>query len=548
MYRGSTPIFRGPASQRLDRHEGAEAGEVVARLDGGERGLGGFGDHGAAGVELRPRLAVDLRGHDVARRILYVFTNTVYNNLSNTLFMADVVGGIGGRPVILVYRISRAASDAEVLEHCLVVAKKLYHNADQVPGFPEQVIGIYRMPESDAVALGKESPKLIPLAEITRGRDLATLLRDLDVSHLKRQIFASDLASITQDAERDLLKIQREAEAVVIYRLGLQQALAQQALEALKTFPLHEAIGLATRLFLETGPGYVKVLRGTGRIVGAPFRAVQRLGRAFINWAGSKEPPVPAQNPEAVLSHDLLLAANTLRNRLMDDHLIVPVTRKDSLYTSVERAKAHLQPDKAPFVEPVGIGGTFNLHIPVPAIIQAQEGALLTQDWEATTQELQQTAHQLMGLPVDIEDELRSLVIQFRSQMSLSDRLRETLFASLSALPALLGVSYTLLTANPVSGAGIWIRLQSLFGINDLWALVSIPASAGLSEQERKQLELTITPVFKLWLERRMSLVIEILMQTVCRPVLETLEHVPLPSDQRFASVTQALQTLKETP
>jgi len=91
-----------------------------------------------------------LRAADV---ILYVFTNTVYNNLSNTQFMADVVGGIGGRPVILVYRISRAASDEEVLEHCRVVANKLYHASGS--GFPGQIAGVYRSPESDAVALGK---------------------------------------------------------------------------------------------------------------------------------------------------------------------------------------------------------------------------------------------------------------------------------------------------------------------------------------------------------------------------------------------------------
>ncbi len=482
-----------------------------------------------------------------AEVILYVFTNTVYNNLSNTRFMADVVGGIGGRPVILVYRISRAASDAEVLEHCRIVAARLYGIENPKAPFPEQVIGIYRMPESDAVALGEALPRFIPLGEMTHGRELVSFLADLDVSRLKRQVFAADLQSIRRDAAAELADMHREAEGTALYRQALQQVMAQQALDALKTFPLHEAVGLATRLFLETSPAYVKVLRGTGRVVGAPLRAVQWLGHALSRWTGASQPPGPAPDPEAALSQDLLLAANVLRNRLMDDRLIVRVARKDPLFSAVERARWSAASADAPIVEASG-EGTFNLHIHVPPIVRQQEEALLAQNWGAIAQELRAVAHTLLGLPSDIEEELKALVVEFRAQMGWRERLHETFFASLSALPSLLGVTYTLLTADPFGGTGIWIKLHSLFGINDLWALVSIPASAGLSEQERKQLEQTITPVFRLWLERRMAAVVEVYARTVCRPVLDALHRTPTPDDPRFAAIVQALDTLEEMP
>ena len=128
--------------------------------------------------------------------------------------------------------------------------------------------------------------------------------------------------------------------------------------------------------------------------------------------------------------------------------------------------------------------------------------------------------------------------------MNWRQRLRETFFASLSALPPLLGVTYTLLTVNPVVGSGIWIQLESIFGLNDLWALVSIPASAGLGEQERKQLEQMMTPVFKLWLKQRVSAIIEVYKHTICWPIWQALETVPSLNDPRFAQVQKALDSL----
>jgi hypothetical protein len=500
-------------------------------------------DTGAEGRLLnRERAEPILRTAEI---ILYIFTNTVYNNLSNTHFMADLVGGIGGRPVILVYRISRAAGDAEVLEHCRVVAYKLYQGEPDSGGFPPQVIGLYRMPESDAVALGEAIPRILPLGEMTRGRELPALLADLDVACLKRQLFAADLASIQHDAAAERAAVRRAAEGAALYRQALQQVMAQQALEALKTFPVHEAVALATRIFVETSPSLIKVLRGTGRVVGAPFRAVQHLGKAIVRWAGPRAKAGPALDPEALLSQDMLLAANALRNRLMDDKLIVRVTRQDPLYSAVERARAGAPAADAPLIEPTG-EGTLNLHLQVPSVARQQGATLLAQDWGAITQEFRQVAHQLLGLPTDIEQELRALVVEFRAQMGWQERLRETAFASLSALPSVLGITYTLLTADPFGGTGIWIKLHSLFGINDLWALVSIPASAGLSDQERKLLQQTIAPVFHLWLERRMASVVEVYARTVCRPVLEALQHVPTPDDSRFLLVNKALATIGE--
>lgn len=478
-----------------------------------------------------------------AEVLIYLFTNTVYNNLSNTQFMADVVGGIGGRPTVLVYRISRAASDAEALAHCRVVANKLFDRKGD--GWPEQVIGVYRMHESDAVAEGDAEPQLLPLSEHGRRQSLIQLLSGLDVTRIKRHVFAADLQAIHAGAAAELAAATAHARQAGLYRQALGHLMTQRALDALQAFPANEAVTLATRVLLETSPGYVKVLRGTGRVVSAPLRGAQALGRKIGELAGIVDKPEPPPDLQQTLGQDLLLAANALRNSLMDDALIVSVGRNDALLDQVRAEVRAGGLDPAPLIEPLD-KGTYNVHVPAPDVVRQRKDQMLTQDWQGTAGTLQEIARGLVGLPEDIERELKASVHEFRSKMSFLERLRETVFAGLTALPSLLGVTYVLLTTNPAAGAGVWIQLESLFGVNDLWALVSIPATAGLSEQDRKQLEQMITPVFKLWLQRRTAAIVDVLGRTVCQPVLAALDEMPAPDDPRFGELQRALATLQE--
>jgi len=480
-----------------------------------------------------------LRTADV---LLYVFTNAVYSNYSNTRFMADVIGGIGGRPTILVYRISREASDEEALSHCLTVAHRLYGLPSQEGRWPEQIVGVYRMHESDAVARQEVAPRLIPLGALTGGRPLTELLSSLDVTSIKRHVFAADLRAIVQGAEKELSEARRRASEDELYRRALQQVMAEHALEALTAFPAREALSLAGRLFEETSPAYVRALRGAGRMVAAPLRAAQAVARRIGEWTRTTESP-PRQDLYTTLAQSLLASANGLRNRLMDDTLILRATPADALYRAV-RDYRERDSTGLPLVEALG-DGVVNLHVRVPQPVRTAEEEMLAQDWDAIAARLQSAVPDLVGLPEGITIELRKRVRAFRQGMAWPQRVREAFFASLTALPPLLGVTYTLLTANPVAGTGLWIHLESLFGLNDLWALVSVPASAGLGAQERKQLEEMIAPVFQIWLEQRANAIVDIYADTVCRPVLKALDTIPRPDDDRFARIEEALSTIK---
>ncbi len=479
-----------------------------------------------------------------AEVIVYVFTNAVYNNLANTDFMADIVGGIGGRPTILVYRISRVASDQEALDNCRVVAGRLYGQQHD-DNFPPEVIGVYRTHESDRVAEGKAAPELIPLGDRTAGRALPDLLRSLDVAEIKRHALASDLRAIQSAARADYERTLQTTTQLAIYREGLSHVMAQEALTALTAFPANEAIALTTRLFMETSPPMVRVMRQTSRIVGAPLRGVRAVGRKASEWMGLREAESPPVALETRVTHDLLLAANALRNRLLEDTLIIRLSRRDPL---LEQAQAALQRDGDTLgivVEPLG-RGLYNLHIPVPALVRPHQEALLARNWEAVTERLEEAATTLVGLPTGIEHELRESVLRFRHEMGFRQRMRETLFASLSALPPLLGVTYTLLTANPAAGAGLLIELEGIVGVNDLWALVSIPASAGLGDQDRRQLEEMLKPVFQLWLSQRVESVVALFEQSISHDICVALEAVPQEDDERFAQVARALAGLGE--
>jgi hypothetical protein len=241
-----------------------------------------------------------------------------------------------------------------------------------------------------------------------------------------------------------------------------------------------------------------------------------------------------------------------MRNRLLDDALIVRVSEGDPLLADmralgvpllVRREGMELPP--APIIEPLG-SGLYSLHVPVPESVRALESSLVAQDWESVTRILGEATAGLVGLPGDIEDELREMIVTFRQGMRWTQRLRESFYASLTALPPLLGVTYTVLTANPVVGSGIWIQLQGLFGLNDLWALVSIPAAAGLSERDRKQLGQMISPVFALWFERRLTTVVDLFSKTVCRLVLESLGDIPSAEDTRLTQLDAALEAIGE--
>jgi hypothetical protein len=90
--------------------------------------------------------------------LIYIFTNSNYNNRDNTDFISRMLTGIGRRKCLLVYRVYPSFTEQEVHEHAMVVANAIYgDDADQY------LMGIYRTDEDNRVAAGEQFMTLRPL-------------------------------------------------------------------------------------------------------------------------------------------------------------------------------------------------------------------------------------------------------------------------------------------------------------------------------------------------------------------------------------------------
>ncbi|MGD2149097.1 MAG: 50S ribosome-binding GTPase, partial [Desulfobacterales bacterium] len=81
-------------------------------------------DTGAKGIYInRDTTLKALESSDI---LIYVFTNSNYNNRENTDFISEMLTGIGMRKCFLVYRVYPSFEKDEVQEHAMTVARNLY--------------------------------------------------------------------------------------------------------------------------------------------------------------------------------------------------------------------------------------------------------------------------------------------------------------------------------------------------------------------------------------------------------------------------------------
>jgi len=164
--------------------------------------------------------------------------------------------------------------------------------------------------------------------------------------------------------------------------------------------------------------------------------------------------------------------------------------------------------------------------------------------WKTTVDAIVSAAESVLNISTDVElnRELSDLVHEFRRQMNIVQKTRESFVASLNILPASLGIAYVLTTGDPVGGSGIYAKLHGLFGMHDLWALISIPASAGLDESSRKNLSDMLAPVVSRWFENRAMIVRGIFKENVTGEVLEEVKNLIESADQMTRDIEEIIK------
>jgi hypothetical protein len=449
--------------------------------------------------------------------LIYIVTNTTYNNLENTRFIRQILTEAGMRRCILVYNCSRTLEDSQALSHLEITATNLYGTAKE-----ENLIGYYRTDTSDAVAEGSAFMSL----RVIRPGDPGLLdrLRQLNPREIRERQIQTTLKAFIDYVRQVLTVAQSVRNEVDLYAGTLQLVFGHAVQQSLISIPVKKILQQMNDLWLETSPPHLKFFRGVGSVIGKPARMVLSLVKLAQGGETVKEgmflKPI---DPLEEIRANLLSAASELRDNLLADEVIAETLAKDRNgsrlidLTDQIRSRRGSKENQLPFRQMAPSTGTVIIHVAAPACSQDSRQALSSRPWSAISDRLLSTARELLNISEDaaLTGELTELINEFRDQMNFFQKTRESFFASLNVLPATLGIAYILTTGDPVGGSGIYAKLHGIFGMHDLWALVSVPASAGLDETGRKQLSDMLEPVVKRWLENRAVVVRQIFSETL---------------------------------
>jgi 50S ribosome-binding GTPase len=479
--------------------------------------------------------------------LIYIVTNTTYNNLENTRFMRQILTETGMRRLILVYSCSRTIEDHRAKEHLDTTASNLYGAAEK-----DYLIGTYRTDTSDEVAAGQAFMDLRPIR--SGEPDLMDLLRRLDPRAIRERQILSTLEAFVGYVRR-LMKTSKVARGEIDLYVGtVQLALGRAVQQSLVSIPVRKILQSMNDLWLQTSPPHLKFFRGVGSVIGKPARMLLSL----LNLAPGDETPKKGSfakpiDPLEEIKSNLLGAASELRDHLLAEELMAEIVAKEPEGSRLTALVDHIRQHRGagekllPFYQSAPSTGTVTLHVAAPDGTAAVRKALEDRPWSATAGRIVSTARDLLDIAEDavLTAALTGLINEFRLQMNFLQRTRESFFASLNVLPATLGIAYILTTGDPVGGSGLYAKLHGIFGMHDLWVLVSIPASAGLDETGRKQLSDMLEPVVRRWLENRAIIVREVFEETIAGGVIEELIKIRGVFDQLIEETERELDFLR---
>ncbi len=298
--------------------------------------------------------------------LIYIVTNTTYNNLENTRFMRQILTETGMRRLILVYSCSRTIEDQQAREHLNTTASNLYGPAQE-----EYLIGTYRTDTSDEVAAGQAFMNPRPI--FSGEPDLMELLRRLDPRAIRERQILSTLEAFVGYV-RQLMKTSKVVrEEIDLYVGTLQLALGRAVQQSLVSIPVKKILQSMNELWLQTSPPHLKFFRGVGSVLGKPARMLLSL----LNLAQGDEAPQKGSftqpiDPLEEIKSNLLGAASELRDHLLAEELMAEIVAKEPegarLIALVDHIRQHRgsKEIQLPFRQMAPGRGTVTLHVVAP--------------------------------------------------------------------------------------------------------------------------------------------------------------------------------------
>lgn len=451
-------------------------------------------DTGArGGYQNREMAERALRAADV---LVYIFTNAGYNNRDNTDFISRMLTAVGTRGAFLVYRADPGFSDREIRDHAATVARNLYGEAAG-----EHVLGIYRADEDNRVARG-DAPMALRSVDAEKP-DLRTALITLDPRRVRGDLHRSIFNDVLDQGRQFLAEARESAAHLALYLDALAAVQQQCVREALGHLPMDQVMHRFADIWQATDPRHIKVMRQTGRVVETPLRLMLGVARWVRGKRGSGAGR-STNETHAALAADLSRAAGRLRKAAVDPILALRLPETEPVAAALRDAARRLG-GRAGVAVRRSDAGMLDFAIPAHPALATGRADLEREVWTAAIDEMLARQDSLLGLTDRLENELQRLVGEQRARMTTADQIRQTLSAMLNIIPATAAVTYVLHTGDPVGAVGIKVKLVGLFGLNDLYALVAIPATAGMKRADLKQLEAILGPVARAWLTEKLA-------------------------------------------
>jgi hypothetical protein len=447
---------------------------------------------------------------EAADILIYIFTNSNYNNRDNTDFIGRMLTGIGRRKCFLVYRCYPSFTTEEVEEHAATVARNIYGGSAE-----RYVLGVFRAEEDNRVAAGEQGIRLLPVRP--GGASFGQALRAIDATQLRRELHASMLSDVMSQAEAFLSRGRESLAELRRYTAGVRAAQNQCLQQALRHFPVDRVMRRFAKIWARTDPPAVKFMRRTGSLIELPLKAlVGAAGWARERISGEPPPENPSQQFARKLEENLLTATTDLHQQVLSPQLAAAA--------AAEAGDA-------------GRPAAVNVH---PAVVPARQ-RLQQKEFSAILQAVLARREEIGDIGADMEMELGRLADHFRRRMGVWDKVAQTFWAFLNVLPAAAAVTYVLSTGDPVGGATIKVKLAGLFGLKDLYALVAIPVTRGLKRADQKQLQEMLGPVAQTWLSHKFEGVRGIFEQEITGDILRTAEEAAGEAERRIAAAGECL-------
>jgi hypothetical protein len=460
-------------------------------------------DTGAQGVYTNRDLAQ--QSLEVADLFIYIFTNATYNNRDNTDFIARMFTGMGIRPCYLVYRVYPSFADEEVRDHARIVARNIYG-----PDAPaaQNVLGVFRADEDNAVAAGQRVMALQPVAG-TRD-DLKTSLGALDPSPLRSRLLGAMFEDAVAQAADMGERVRDLATNLDRYAEALGHAQDQSVRSALSHFPADRVLRRFAKIWLDSDPGHIKFMRRTGKVIEWPLQTTLRAVRHFTRDDGESKPPSSEEELGRRVEMDLLTSANQLYQKCLEPRL--------------------------------NLGAQ---SVAAPAAARSALAELAEKPWQPVLERIMACKDEVLSWSDQLDAELGALADQLRSRMGLMDQIRQTFAALLNVIPATAAITYILSTGDPVGAAGIKVKLTGIFGLHDLYALIAIPATAGMSKADRKQLEQLLAPLARTWLAHKFAAVRQLFETHITGRLLDSVRSARSRAAELTAEIDAALKACK---